>query len=109
MVEMPAAVELDGCLELHDRGQVALGLRVRQLLHRRVQVVDVRLSKQKIVFRGRHRPPRISATRKEYNRAAAEFLSMTNKPTLCGRDENSNIAARACPITIFFPAGYMFF
>ena len=43
VVQVAAPVELDGRLQLHDGGHVALRLGVHELLHRRVKVVDVRL------------------------------------------------------------------
>lgn len=46
VVQVATAVELDGRLQLHDGRHVALRLRVRELLHRRVKVVDVRLLKR---------------------------------------------------------------
>lgn len=41
---MAASVELDGRLQLHDRGDVAVRLRALELLHGHVQIVDVRLN-----------------------------------------------------------------
>lgn len=43
VVEVAAAVELDGRLQLHDGSHVALRLGIRELLQGQVKVVDIRL------------------------------------------------------------------
>ena len=49
MVDVAAAVELDGALQRDDRVDVALGLRVEHLLVRRVEVGDIRLVVLRVV------------------------------------------------------------
>lgn len=49
---MTAPVEPDGRLQLHDGGDVSRGLSMGKPLHRRVQVVDVRLTSQQCTEAG---------------------------------------------------------